>query len=90
MSAFYAEIQDGRQKHWGKKIFGKVAHSLCKYPGDQKFAKIALSRTVSEINGFLCFTQKFKMAAKNDGKTIFGGKSRQMIADSLGVKIWSK
>ena len=48
--------------------------------------KIALSRTVSEINGFLCFTQKFKMAAKNDGKTIFWGKSRQMIADSLGVK----
>ena len=28
---------------------------------------------VSEINVFLLFTQKFKMATKSGGKTIFGG-----------------
>ena len=32
---------------------------------------------VSEINGILHFTQKFKMAIQNGGKTIFG-ESRQM------------
>ena len=42
----------------------------------KNFIEITLSCTVSEINAFLHFTQKFKMAAKNDGKTIFG-KSHQ-------------
>ena len=37
----------------------------------QNFVEIALSRTVSEINALLGFTQKFKMAAKSDGKAIF-------------------
>ena len=38
----------------------------------KNFVEIALSRTISEINTFLRFTLKFKMAAKNGGKTIFG------------------
>ena len=37
--------------------------------GVKNFAEMALSRTVSEINIFLCFVQKLKMAAKNGGKT---------------------
>ena len=41
------------------------------------FVKIALFHTISEINVFLCFTQKFKMATKNGGKMIFG-KNRQL------------
>ena len=41
-------------------------------------------RTVSGINVFLPFTQKFKMAAKNGGKTIFG-KTCQ-TEDTLRVK----
>ena len=32
----------------------------------------ALSRTVSEVNAFLHFTQKFKMAAKNGEKNFLG------------------
>ena len=40
----------------------------------QNFVKIALSRTVSEINVLLRFTQKFKMAAKSGGKAIFSRK----------------
>ena len=42
----------------------------------KNFVEITLFRSVSKINAFLHFTQKFKMAAKNGGKTIFG-KSRQ-------------
>ena len=36
--------------------------------GVQNFVEIALPRTVSEKNALLCFTQKFKMAAKVAGK----------------------
>ena len=42
----------------------------------KNFVEIALSRTVSKIHVFLHFTQKFKMAAQNGGKSIFG-ESRQ-------------
>ena len=54
---FYAEIQDGHQK-WRESDFCE------KSPGHS----IALSRTVSKINAFLCFTQKFKMTANCGGK----------------------
>ena len=37
----------------------------------KNFVEIALSRSVSEINMFLHFTQKFKLAAKSGGKMIF-------------------
>ena len=42
----------------------------------KNFVKIALSLSISEINTFFHFMQKFKMAAKSGGKTIFG-KGRQ-------------
>ena len=42
----------------------------------KNFVEIAPSHTVSEINTFLHFMQKFKMATKNGGKTILG-KSHQ-------------
>ena len=51
----------------------------------QNFVKIALSRTVCEINTFLRFTQKFKMAAKSGGKAIFF-KLPVDSADSLWVQ----
>ena len=38
---------------------------------DTLWVENILSRTVSEINAFLHFMQKFKMATKNGGKTIF-------------------
>ena len=71
--AFYAEIQDGRQKWREKVLLQKVASRLCRYPVGQKFRRnlsILLSETL-----FLVL-RKFKMAAKSGGKTIFG-KSRQ-------------
>ena len=35
---------------------------------------------------FSCFTQKFKMTAKNGEKMIFGGKSPVDLADTLWIK----
>ena len=40
------------------------------------FVEIALSRSISEINRFLHFPQKIKMAPKSGRKTIFAKKSQ--------------
>ena len=81
---FYTEIQDGRQK-WRKNNLGEKLPADCGYPGVKN-----LSCTVYEVKAFLCFTQKFKMAARNGGKTIFG-KSRQLTQHiPCGLKISSK
>ena len=58
-------------KSSGKVIFVKS----CQYTQNtlwvENFDEIALSRTVKEIEVFLCFMQKFKMAAKSGRKVIF-------------------
>ena len=61
-------------KNVGKMIFGKSHQLTLLIPclGVKNFDQIAISHTVSQINAFLHFTQKFKMAAKNGRKTIFG------------------
>ena len=67
------EIQDGRQK-WQENVFWrKLSRRLCRHPVGQKvLVEIALFQSVSEINTFLRFTSKFKMATKSGGKIIFG------------------
>ena len=84
---FYTEIQDGREK-WRESDFREMS------PVDsadnlqvKHFVEIALSRTVSEINAFLHFIQKFKMAAKNCGKTIFGKSCQKTLKLSCGSQI---
>ena len=73
-------------KSGGKVIFFAKSHQWTAYTlRVQNFVEIALFRTVSEINGFLHFTQKFKMAAKSGGKVIFV-KSCQYTPDSLEIK----
>ena len=52
----------------------------------ENFAEITLSQTVSEINAFLRFKQKFKMATKNDGENDFFGKNWHMTEQTLCVK----
>ena len=52
----------------------------------KKFVEISLSRTVSEINAFLHFSQKFKMAAKSGGKMLFCKSSPVGSVDTLWVK----
>ena len=60
----------------GHQFLGKIASRLCGYPVGQKLRrKLLLSHSVSEINTFLRFTQKFKMAVKSDGKTFFEKKN---------------
>ena len=70
--ALNAGIQDGHQK-WRENDFCE------KPPVDsadtlqvKNFVEIALSRSVSEMNAFLRFTQKFKMAKKSGGKIVSG------------------
>ena len=81
--AFYAEIQDGRQK-WQKNT--EVQDGRQKWRENKSSLESAytlwiknlveISLSLSKIKMFLCFTQKLKMAAKCGGITIFG-KSRQ-------------
>ena len=56
----------------------------------KNFVKITLSHTVSKINAFLRFTQKFKMAAKNGSKAIFCEMSPVHSADTRWVKNFVK
>ena len=68
----YAGIQKWRENNFCEKMPVDSADTM----RIKIFIEITLSRSISEINTFLCFTQKFKMAAKRDRKAIFG-KSRQ-------------
>ena len=84
--AFYAEIQDGRQK-WRE---NDLCEKLPVDPADtlwvKNFDEIALSRSVSEINTFLRLRQKFKMAAKSGGKTILGKVASGLYKYPVGQK----
>ena len=70
--AFYAEIQNGRQKWRDNDFWEKSPVDSADTLWVKIFVEIALSCSVSEITSFLCFMQKFKMATKSGGKTIFG------------------
>ena len=61
---------------WENDFWGKSPVESADTLWVKNLVEIALSCSVSEINPFLCITQKFKMATKSGGKTIFG-KSRQ-------------
>ena len=69
---FYAEIHDGLQKWRGSHFCEKLPVDYADTLWVKNFIEIAQSRTVSKINALLHFMQKFKMAAKSDGKVIFG------------------
>ena len=67
--AFNAEIKDSRQKWQENDFCEKWPVNFADTLWVKNFVKIALSRSVSEINTFLRLTQKIKMATKNGGKT---------------------
>ena len=69
--AFKAEIQDGRQKWRENNFWEKSPVASANTLQVKNFVEIALSHSVSEINAFLHFMQKFKMAAKSGRETIF-------------------
>ena len=54
----------------------------------KNFVEIALSRSISEINGFLRLTQKFKMSAKSGVKTIFRKSCNYTLQVPCGSKIF--
>ena len=77
-------------KNGGKIIFGKSRQeTLQNIQWIKNFIEITLSRTVSKINVFLPFTQKFKMATKNGRKTIFGKSHQETLKIPCGSKILS-
>ena len=77
--AFYAEIQDGRQKWWENDFCEKLPVDYAVTRWVKNFVKTALSYTVSEKNVVLCFAQKFKMATKN-------GYVSYVVADQIVVE----
>ena len=74
MNAFYAEIQDGHQKWQENDFWEKSPVESADTLRVKICVKIDLCHTISEIDVFLCFTQKFKMAAKNGRENDFWGK----------------
>ena len=65
--AFYAEIQVGQPNMAENYFWGKSPVDYADNLQDKNFVEIALSHNVYEIYAFLCFMQKFKMAAKTSG-----------------------
>ena len=61
---FMQKFKMAAKKLWEKDFLEKVASQLWGYPSDQNFNEIALSHIIPDINAFLRFKQKFKMAAK--------------------------
>ena len=57
-------------------IFGKKVPDVSAYTMGEYFVEIMVSHNVSEISAFLHFTQKFKIATKNEGKMFFAKSAR--------------
>ena len=74
--------KNGGENNFWQKVQDDSADTL----GVQNYVEITRSHAISEINGVLHFTQKFKMAAKNGGKTILSKKCHR----TLGVKFFVK
>ena len=68
--AFYTEIQDGRQKWLGNDFGENLPVDSEDTLRVKNLIKIALACTVSEMNAFWRFMQKFKLAAKSGWETI--------------------
>ena len=56
----------------------------------KNFVEITLACSISKINAFLCFMQKFKMAPKSGGNTIFAEAYKYTLQIPCGSKISSK
>ena len=69
---FITEYQDGCQKLRENEFWESLVVDCMDNLWVKNFFEIALAHSISEINTFLRFTQKLKMAAKRGGKMIFG------------------
>ena len=88
---FYTEIQDGCQKLRENNILAKSPVNSGDTLAIKNFNEIALSHIVPDINVFLRFNQKFKMATKN-GRKMISGKNHQLtlLLPCLGVKFFDQ
>ena len=83
--AFYAEIQNGHQK-WRENVFRENHQQTLEITCGSKISWKSLYLTPFEINRFLRFVQKLKMATKSGRNTIFVKKTPVHSADTLWIK----
>ena len=77
-----SKIQNGRH-FWGGENFLKIAKStFLRYPVGRKFRRIALSRTVKDIEAILCFAIFGKNSKIQKGRHFWGGENFLKIAKS--------
>ena len=82
----YTEIQNGHQNWRENDFWEKSPVDSANNLRVKNFMEITLSRSISEINTFLCFTQKLKMAAKSCRKTIFQKITSRLCRHPVGQK----
>ena len=77
-----AKIQNGRH-FWEEENFLKIAKStILRYPVVENFNEIALSHTVKEMEGNLCFSIFGKNSKIQDGRHMWEGENFLKIAKS--------
>ena len=74
-------LQNGCQKWRENDFWQKVANDSIYILQVKNFVENCSVCIVSEINAFLHFTQKFKIATKNCGNRIWGTKSGRYYTD---------
>ena len=81
-----SKIQNGRH-FWGGENFFKIAKStMLRYLWVENFDEIALSRTVKEIEGNLCFAIFGKNSKIQNGRHFWGGENFLKIAKSTMLR----
>ena len=85
MQKFNMAAKKWRENDFWQNIADDTVYTL----GVKNFVEMAVSHTISEINAFLHFTQKFNMAVKNGRKTMFC-KKLQTLHIPCGSKSLSK
>ena len=81
-----SKIQNGRH-FWGGENFLKIANiTFLRYPVGRKFRRIALSRTVKEIEANLCFAIFGKNSKIQNGRHFWGGENFLKITKSTMLR----
>ena len=76
------KIQNGRHFRGGEIFFKIAKNTMLKYLWVENFDEIALSRTVKEIEGNLCFAIFGKNSKIQNGRHFWGGENFLKIAKS--------
>ena len=83
------KIQNGRHFRGGEIFFIIAKNTMLKYLWVENFDEIALSRTVKEIEGNLCFAIFGKNSKIQNGRHFWGGENFLKIAKNTMLKyLW--